>query len=238
MTGADEQLAAIGLLALRWFVVLRVQPHWAVAAGRAWWPVAAGLALLLAVMAPAEPISLDAGGWVMAVSSELLLGLAIGVVLSVPAYALLGGAAASAGALQTTAGPFVRLCLSGALVAAASLGLHHPAMAIAHDQALLWPPGQPQAWLNHVADLPALLSVQLDGMLVLALTLASPVLLTVLVVRAAVAAVGQGPDLSRSLGDVLGPAVAGLAAIVAFAASWAVYPGAWARGAVLGPLGG
>jgi flagellar biosynthesis protein FliR len=225
----EPGIATTILLTIRWFLVLRLQPHWSLAVGRAWWPLAAGLAFAMASLGASAgaTASLEAG-WAVAIAAEVLLGAAIGVLISLPAYALLGGAAASASALRTVPGPFVRLCVSGALVAALALGMHHVGLTVVRDQSLAWPPGDPSQWVLGAQLLPVLVT-QLDAMLLLALTLATPVLLTTCVLRAAVAVVGTGPGPAASLAAAVGPTAAALGAVLAFAASWAVYPVGWAR---------
>ncbi len=229
----EPALAGAILLTVRWFIALRLQPHWSLALGRAWWLVALGIAVGVAasadgaVVLPASP-----GGWVIALLGEAALGAGLGVLASLPAYALIGGAAASAAALRTAPAPLVRACVSAALVAALGLGLHHPALLVLRDQTAVLPPGRPDAWLPELSGLLPNVVVQLDAMLVVALTLATPVLLTVVMVRSVVAVVGTGPEVAKPFSDAVGPALATLAALVAFAAAWSVYPVGWARAAV------
>lgn len=234
MAELAPQLAAAVLLAVRWFVVLRLQPHWSHALGRLWWPVALGLAI--SVAAASDPLGVELASpsdWAVAVAGELLLGAGLGVVVSLPGYALLGGAAASAGALRTMPTPMVRMVVSAALVAALSLRLHHPALVVARDQADALPPGRPELWLPSIAELMHSLPAQLDSMLLLALTLATPVLLSVVVLRSAVALVGAGPAAAKPLSDAVGPALATAGALLALAVSWSVYPVGWARAAAV-----
>ena len=229
----DAELVGAALLALRWFVALRLQPHWAVAVGPLWWPAAAALAMGVAASVDASPVVLASSqSWVVAIGTEVLLGAGLGVLASLPAYALLGGATASATGLGTSPTPLVRMSVSGALVAALALRLHHPALVVLRDQATLLPPARSELWLPSVAELPGVLALHLDGMLMLALTLATPVLLSVVILRAAGAVVGSGPAVSRPIAGTATPALATLGALMAFAASWAVYPSGWARSAV------
>ncbi|MBV1858778.1 MAG: hypothetical protein KUG77_10230 [Nannocystaceae bacterium] len=231
----DPEMEFVGacLLALRWFVALRLQPHWAAAVGPLWWPAAAAVAVGVAASVDAPSVVLEsAPSWALAIGTEALLGAGLGVLASLPAYALLGGATASAVALRTTPAPLVRMSVSGALVAALCLRLHHPALFVLRDQAQLLPPAQPELWLPAVADLPGVLALHLDGMLILALTLATPVLLTVVILQAAADVVGAGPTVSAPISGTVAPALATLGAVMAFAASWGVYPSGWARSAV------
>lgn len=231
--GLEPHVVGAALLALRWFVVLRLQPHWATVVGSVWWLAAAAIAIGVAAGMGGPPVVLEsAERWAVAIGSEVLLGAGIGILASLPAYALLGGASASAAALRTAPAPLVRMSVSGALVAALCLRLHHPALVVLRDQAVLLPPARPEAWLPSVADLPSRLALHLDGTLMLALTLATPVLLTAVILQAAVAVVGSGPSVSRPVTSTAAPALATLGAVLAFAASWAVYPSGWARSAV------
>ncbi|MCR9162208.1 MAG: hypothetical protein ACE37F_29130 [Nannocystaceae bacterium] len=233
MAEAPPEIAAAVLLGVRWFVILRVQPHWPVVLGRLWWPIALALGACVAVAASPAGVVLDsATGWATAIAGELLLGGGIGVVVSLPGYALLGATAASAGALRTAPGPLVRLAVSVSVVAALSLRLHHPALVVARDHADALPPGRPELWLPSVGPLMQSLPLHLDSMLLLALTLATPVLLSVFVLRAAVALVGSGPTVAKPLSEAVGPALATAGALLALAASWSVYPVGWARSAV------
>lgn len=229
----DPHLVGAGLLALRWFMALRLQPHWATVVGSLWWPAAAAVAVGVAASTGGPPVVLESGeAWAVAVGAEVFLGLGIGVLASLPAYALLGGASASAAALRTAPAPLVRMSVSGALVAALCLRLHHPALVVLRDQAQLLPPARPELWLPSVAELPSRLALHLDGMLMLALTLATPVLLSTVILQAAAAVVGSGPSVSRPISTTAAPALATLGALLAFATSWAVYPSGWARSAV------
>lgn len=233
MAEVEPEIAAAMLLAVRWFVVLRLQPHWSYALGRLWWPVALGVAgSVAAASAPVGIELVSTSDWALAVGGELVLGGGLGVMVSLPGYALLGGTSASAGALRTMPRPLVRMSTSAALVAALSLRLHHPALVVARDHAEALPPGRPGLWLPSLAELVYTLPVELNGMLLLALTLATPVLLSVVVLRSAVALVGAGPAAAKPLSDAVGPALAAAGALLALAASWVVYPVGWARSAV------
>lgn len=233
MAEVDPGIAAVLLLAIRWFVALRLQPHWSMALGRLWWPVALGLAISVSVAVDPAGVELTTTtGWVVAGLGEALLGAGLGIVVSLPGYALLGAAAASAGALRTVPQPLVRMSVSAALVAALALRLHHPALLAIRDHAQALPPGRPELWLPSLGTLAQTIPAHLDSMLMLALTLATPVLLSVVVLRSAVAVVGAGPAAAKPLSDVVGPALATAGALVALAVSWSVYPVGWARSAI------
>ena len=232
MADLEPESAAVLLLAIRWFVVLRLQPHWSHALGRLWWPVALGVGVTVAFSS--DPIGVELASttdWAVAVVGEIMLGAGLGILVSLPGYALLGGASASAGALRTMPLPLVRMAVSAALVAALSLRLHHPALVVARDHAEALPPGRPELWLPSIAELLHTLPAQLDSMLLLALTLATPVLLTVVVLRSVVALVGSGPAAAKPMSDAVGPVLATAGALLALGASWSVYPVGWARSA-------
>lgn len=230
-------LVAHALLAVRCFVLLRLQPHWGVMLGRLWWILAAGLSMVVAaaVELPAD-LLVELGerprdAIVVAVMAEVLLGAVLGALASLPAYALLGAAAGSAAALRTSIAPFVSACVAFALATAMFMSLHHPALAVLIDHAAMLPPGRPELWLPAGDVTLDALVLGLDGLLIVALTLATPVLLSVVIFRTALGLVAAGPTGVAPLSQVVAPTVGAMAAIVALAASWAVYPGAWARAA-------
>ena len=68
------------------------------------------------------------------------------------------------------------------------------------------------------------------AMTVLALALATPVLLTVAVADLATRLLGRGSDPAGALMDALRPWLRTAGALIALGASWAAYPEAWARG--------
>ena len=106
--GLESSLAATALLAVRWFVLLRVQPQWALLLGRAWWLVSAGGALVLAA-ATGSGGTATSDELLGRLLAEALLGGAIGVIVSLPAFALLGAGAGSGVALGVSARPFAWL---------------------------------------------------------------------------------------------------------------------------------
>lgn len=236
-TELSGSLATAGLVAVRCFAILRAQVLWRTVTGPLWWVLALGLGLALSVGTAAAvpmPIALDtARGWLMAAAAELVLGTLIGIVVSLPGHALLGAAAAQASVLRTRPGPWVGL--SAALVTAVALGagLHHPLLHALTQTHILFPLGDPERWLELVQTegLPWLLQA-LHAMLVLALALATPVLLTAAVVElglglaaAAVAPTAPVPGAVRTWAGVA-------AALIALGASWAAYPLAWGSAVV------
>jgi hypothetical protein len=64
----------------------------------------------------------------------------------------------------------------------------------------------------------------------LALALATPVLLTRLVVTIGLSGLGRGSDFDAALLATLVPALRLVAALLALSAAWTAYPHAWAAG--------
>ncbi len=222
-------LAVLGWGAVRLFGLLRAQVLWRAALGPAWEAIAAVLAVCLAAVllvpaaAPVTP-----GAWTVVAVCEFLLGSALGGLLSLPGAALLGAASHGAGLLQA---PRVRglplllaaACLAGGLAA----GVHRPLLVALRQLQTLWPVGAPARWLPAPADAPSWLAASAHAALTVALTFATPVLLTAATV-----------DLSLRLGargaaapalEVLRPWLICAAALVALGAAWAAYPEAWLR---------
>ena len=233
---AAELAGPLALVALRLFAILRMQPLWSAALGAVWIPVAAGLSMVLALVVVTSPgvaplpddTSLPT--WIVLGGLELVLGTVIGAFASLPGHALLGAAATSATLLRTSPRPFVALTVAIAMTAALAAGLHHPLLEVLTDGVRVIPPGRPEAWLSSAhADLLPTLVVALDGLLVLGLCFAAPVLLTVATVRFGLGAIALGPSPARAVVDGLDAWVAVALALVALGASWAVYPHAWAR---------
>ncbi len=237
---AELATGPLVLVALRLFAILRMQPLWSAALGVAWIPVAAGLSIVLGLVLVGDPRfvgpPLDATltTWIVLGVLEVLLGSVIGALVSLPGHALLGAAGTSAALLRTSPRPFVALTVAIALTAALASGLHHPLFEVLTDGLRVMPPGRPEVWLPDAQrELPAMLFVALDGLLVLGLCFAAPVLLTVATVRFGLGAIGLGPSSARAVVDGVDAWVAVALALVALGASWAVYPHAWARAAAL-----
>ncbi len=239
---AAELAGPLALVALRLFAILRMQPLWSAALGAAWIPVAAGLSVVLGLVvvtsagsAPLPDDDTSLPTWIVLGGLELVLGTVIGAFASLPGHALLGAAGTSASLLRTSPRPFVALTVAIAMTAALAAGLHHPLLEVLTDGVRVIPPGRPATWLSgaHADLLPASL-VALDGLLVLGLCFAAPVLLTVATVRFGLGAIALGPSPARAVVDGLDAWVAVALALVALGASWAVYPHAWAR-AILPP---
>jgi type III secretory pathway component EscT len=231
-----EVLGPLALVGVRLFAILRMQPLWRAALGAAWIPVAAGLAAVLGVVVVTRPdfamtiVVASLPEWIALAALEFLLGTVIGALASLPGHALLGAAGVSAGLLRTSPRPFVALTVAIAMTAGLAGGLHHALVEVLTDGFRLLPPGLPATWIGGEPDrlLPALL-VALDGMLVLGLCFAAPVLLTMATVRIGLGSVALGPAPAHAVVDGLDAWLALALALVALGASWAVYPHAWAR---------
>ncbi len=212
------------LAALRTFAILRAQVLWRTAVGGTWPFVSAGLALALAptVAAPSGP----ALSWASA-GTELLVGTAIGIVVSLPGWALIGGATANASALRVAPKPLLAATVAFVLAVALALDLHQPlllglresgqvgAVAIASDV----------TWM--------LVARAVHAMTLLALSLATPVLLCLAVAHLTLSWLGRGPAAMGPVADTLTPWIGAAGALVALGASWQAYGAIWA-GAALG----
>lgn len=216
------------LATARLFAIMRVQPAWRLAVGPWWTAVCLGLAAMLSVAAsPVAPTVPESPGLVHAavlVVVELGVGSLVGLLASLPAYALLGAGAGSAVVLRTAPKPLVALTVSLVLATALSLGLHQPLLAAAIDTLVWLPLAEP--WTMSLS--PSLLAGAAHTMLLLALALVTPVLLAGATVEIVARLVGRGP------GPATGAAAAApwlrlAAALVALGASWAAYAPAWTR---------
>lgn len=223
-------LALLGWSALRLFGLLRAQTLWRDAVGPLWEGIAAALAICaaLVVVPAANPEAVPMTRWLLVGACELLLGSVFGVLLSLPGAALLGAAGQSAASLQLPRSRGLPLLLAVACVAGGLLAdLHRPLLLALRELLLLWPVGAPTRWLP---GLPALTSWIVDAgqaCLVLALTFATPVLLSAATLDlglrlASRGAVAPGVELVR-------PWLTVVAALVALGAAWAAYPEAWLR---------
>ena len=224
------------LATARLFAMLRVQPAWRLAIGPSWTAVALGWAAMLAVTATSGPTSIalpDAPSLVdlaVLVVLELGIGTVLGLLASLPAYALLGAGAGSAAALRAQPGPLVALTVSLVLAVALSLGLHQPLLAAATDTLVWLPLAEPSAATLSVATLAG----AAHTMLLLALALVTPVLLAGVTVEVAARLLGRGPGPATGA-TAIAPWLRLAAALVALGASWSAYAPAWTR-ALLPPV--
>jgi type III secretory pathway component EscT len=222
--------AGLGLIVARSWAILQAQVLWRSVVGRLWWVLAAGLALLLAPISGPVPVVASLPGWALALAAELALGTAIGTVASLPGYALVGAGAASAAALRVASRPLVAVFALVAMVAALGLGLHRPLLASLTSFQATFPVGQPLAWLPEIeAQGLYVLLEALGGLLVLALSFATPVLLVVVVADVGLRLVGRGPAPAGVLVEPVAIWVRFAGALAALGASWAVFSRGWAQ---------
>lgn len=220
-----------GLVALRWWALLQVQVIWRRTVGPWWTPIAAGLAIVMAMGESGRvAVGVPADPW-LAAGLELVLGGMIGLVVALPGHALVGAAQASARVLGTAPGPWRALTLS--LVAATALGLdlHRPLWIAGRDLGALWPPGRPEVWVDALTRLSV--ARWAHTMALLALTLATPALLAAAVADAVIGVLGRGPGAVMPTAQGLAPWARVAAALVATGASWAAYDAVWAERALL-----
>jgi type III secretory pathway component EscT len=229
MTAISGGIAALGWGALRLFGLLRMQVLWRSALGPVWEGVSAALALLLAsvlLTRPGESVAL--GSWIVIGLCEFLLGSVIGGLISLPGAALLGAAQQSAASLQLPRGRGLPVllaiaCVSGGLLA----DLHRPLLVALRELLVLWPVGEPGRWSPGMAVLPPWILASAHTGLVLALTFATPVLLTTATLDLGLRLTARG--VAVPLLEVLRPWLVAAAALIALGAAWAAYPGAWLR---------
>ncbi len=222
-------LALFGWGALRLFGLLRAQVIFRAAVGPVWEGVAAIVAVLLAVVlltGAGEPVTLTR--WLTIAVCEFLLGSLLGAVLSLPGAALLGATGQSTVTLHASRSSALPLllavaCVSGGLVA----GIHRPLLLALRAWFVVWPVGMPARWLPALPELlPWTITAAHNG-LVLALTLATPVLLTSATLDLGLRLASRG--LAVPVSEALRPWLCSAAAMISLGAAWAVYPTAWLR---------
>ena len=126
--------------------------------------------------------------------------------------------------LRVPAPLWIALVLAFVLATALELGVHRPGLLALADVALVLPPGRPHAWTNlGVAEVIA----AAQAMLLLAFTLATPILLGVVAIELALAVAGRGPGGASGFAQALAPAGRLAAVLVGLGASWAIHPAAW-----------
>ncbi len=228
--------AAIVLGVLRLWAILRQQVLWREMCGPVWEACAAAFAILFALGLPssnviADTFSLTTFGLLAA--CELALGSILGALVSLPGHAVLGALQTSGQTLWVPPQTGFRLwgtCLTG--LCGVALGLHHPLLAALLDLQMYWPIGHPEHWLvaASATDLLGEVIGAAHHTVLLSLSLATPVLLCAAIfdLTLRLLARGSGPWVFGSA--ALRPWIVWATATVALAASWAAYPGAWARG--------
>ncbi|NVB36793.1 hypothetical protein G6O69_03040 [Pseudenhygromyxa sp. WMMC2535] len=229
-----------GLASARLWALLRVQPSWRAILGRRWEWCAAALAVSLALgpalsasaEVPELPASLLGAG--VAVGFELLLGGVLGLIGALGGWALIGAAGQSEAGLGVGAGEgqgsLATALIAASLAAGLSLGVHVPALRAGLGLFARFELGAPQRWalsleLGRAALLPAVVEAS-----VLAVALATPVLLTRALVDLVVGALARGPEPSATLIAAVLPGLRAAAALIALGAAWSVAPQAFAQG--------
>jgi flagellar biosynthesis protein FliR len=225
------------LASARLWACLRVQASWRWAVGVHWEWIAGALAISLAVLAwtggrLGASVTLNGSAIIVALVFELLLGSVLGLAISLPGWALVGAAQESEQALawQGESGSLTRLLVAGSLAAGLALGLHAPLCAGLLGLLDRFALAQPSAWWPALAELPSYLIDRSAAILLLGLALATPVLLTRMIVSLCLASLGRERADARELVDVLAPGLRLGAGLVALGAAWSAYPEAFARG--------
>ncbi len=218
--------AAWGWLAVRLFALLRAQAPWRIALGDSWTWIAAGLAVALAAAwAPAAAPAVPWSAWLVAAGFEALLGAVVGALVSLPGEAALGAARVTGrtlGLARPRAWEALHLALATAL--ALALDLHRPLLAGLRGVAERWAVGAPATWTWSLGA--GAVGQAAAEATVLALGLATPVLLTAAVVELALAAVSRVQPVAAAAAAVR-PWLVAATALTALGAAWAAYPEAW-----------
>lgn len=224
------------LVATRFWALLRVQVVLREAVGSpALWEAGAAVfatVLAFAVVEPAQPEVLTSA-LLVGFLFEFALGSVLGQWASLSGYALLGAAGVSSQLLVPGAGGqggrgLAMLLVVLAAGCALALGLHRPLLAALWWSVELWPPGRPEQWALTVADGLAELVLAARALVVLALALATPVLLCAALTDVVTRVVGRGPRSVPGLVEALRPWASTALALAALAASWDAYPELWA----------
>ena len=235
--------AGFGLLSLRLWALLRVQALWRAGVGPSWELVAAGLAATLSAVLVLSGGVLGGGvawpgqggqSWLVAAGFELLLGTVLGLLLSLPGWALLGAGRVSEATLElrtnVEGGTLARVLALGSMVAALRLGLHGPLLGALAASVERFPIAAPLAWTQAVPGDLGELAVWTAEATALALAVATPALLVHALVELGLGALGRGPEPAGLLARAMAPGLRFAAALLALAAAWSAFPEAFARG--------
>ncbi len=232
----------VGLVLLasaRLWATLRVQASWRWAIGPTWEWIAGALAVCMATLAWSsgrlgEAALAEGPTFVLALLFELILGTVLGLMISLPGWALVGAARESEHALgwqgeQGESGSLARLLIAASLAAALALGLHAPLCAGLLGLFDRFALARPPDWLPALAELPDYLIDRAVAITLLALALATPVLLTRTIVALCLSSLAREREDAAELLDVLSPGMRLAAGLVALGAAWSAYPEAFAR---------
>jgi hypothetical protein len=230
-------VVSVLLASVRIWACLRVQASWRWAIGVSWEWIAAAFAIAVAVLAWAggrlgADVAMDGPAIGLALVFELLLGTVIGLLISLPGWALVGAAQESEQALawQGESGSFARLLVVASLAAGLALGLHAPLCAGLLGLFDSFALGRPSAWLPGTSALSSYVIDRATAFTLLGLALATPVLLTRMLVWLCLASLGRERLETQDWFDVLIPGLRLGAGLVALGAAWSAYPEAFARG--------
>lgn len=229
--------AALLLASARVWALLRVQASWRVVLGRRWEWIAAALAVFVStsMLTAGQLTALELEGLaslVIALTFELALGSVIGLAVSLPGWALVGAAMQSEHTLELREpelGSLARLLITASLAVGLSLGLHGPLLASLGASFDHFELASASTWLA-APQLDAWLIEQLAMITMLALALATPVLLTCTLIELGIASLGRGSFEATALLGAITPALRLACALVALGAAWSAYPEAFARG--------
>jgi flagellar biosynthesis protein FliR len=171
-------------------------------------------------------------GWAALAGWELVVGTLLGALVSLPGYAVLGAGSTVALVTRSGAAPVTGLAVAVTTMAALALALHRPLLLglVGSFEAL--PLGEPMTILGTGANALQSLGRALQVVTVLALALATPVLLTAMVVDVGLALLGRGPEAIVPATEAMRAWARSALALIALGASWAAYAEAWSRAAM------
>lgn len=238
--------AALLLGSARIWALLRVQASWRAALGLRWEWIAAAVAVAVAglalgrgqlggaVLELGDPATL-----VVSLGFEIVLGSVLGLAVSLPGWALVGAARETELQLELRGGgggdgdgggSLATLVIVASLAAGLGLGLHRPLLAGLLGSFDRFALGRPGAWAPLLEAGTPWLAEQLVAITALALALATPVLLTRVLVEIGAGSLARVGFEAASLSAALTPALRLAGALVALGAAWSAYPEAFARG--------
>lgn len=216
------------LVTARAWGLLRVQAVYRCALPGTWWAWSAALAATSGVLSISLAAPVPWPGfstWLVLAGLEIALGTALGLLVALPGYAVIGASRESFARL----GLAVERTSTVAMVAAISiagglaLGLHRPLLLAWIETLGRWAPGLPATWIPPAFDVSAVAMAAAD-LSFLALALATPVLLTAAVVDIASAWVLRAAARPAS---ALHTWARFSACLIALGASWEAFSPSW-----------
>jgi hypothetical protein len=221
-------IVLVSLVTARTWGLLRVQAVYRCALPGTWWAWSAALAATLGFLSIsfASPVPWPGlARWFILAGMELALGTALGLVVTLPGYAVIGASRESFARLGLAAERTSTVAMVAAISIAGglALGLHRPLLLAWLETLDRWEPGLPATWVPPAFDVSAVAMAAAD-LSFLALALATPVLLTAAVMDVASAWVLR---VSARPASALHTWARFSACLIALGASWEAYSSSW-----------